>query len=258
MNEPHFDKYQFDPDHRQHAPGQVTGVKDRYRLPAEIFGEGEDQPDQFHITTLGRHRREHNCPDWALSDAGIARVCLRLKDDIDSRKRGNPVTYARRTSVAYLYFRLGLSLEHVARYLDLTYGCVNMLVHNMRQQAIEMVTDESVPRCMGGVLDKATTFVKVRQVRPSREPASQQDVSGAGTARDPDTKWRRLEAKEKRLHEMWNNMVQDSLVALGAGIRPRRKSKWNVLDEPCKTLGKVEHGKQVVKAARVINGGPQK
>jgi len=237
----HFDVCQFD------KPSALADFSGLGRL-VENGGIGEG----FQIVT--ERRSEHDVPNWALTWSGLARVALCCGDvKVVAKKNGVEINHARRASVLYLYFRIGMSRAHIAEYLGVTASSIHDLIRNVRRRfgRSPAQTDYGETAQLRHAVKR---FMQDREAPAGTQPAR---VSGVGTGlalplESPQEI--KLKRAERELEpEVWNEVRMKALAALGANLRARRRSQWKTSDTPHKfTLPmRANFGRKIHRAARV-------
>jgi hypothetical protein len=192
-----FDSWQFEKYEKRNDLGELRGVID-----------GDELGDGYQIAK--ERRIKHGVPDWVMTWHGFARVCILCGGvEVKTRRAGKPVNPARRASILYLYFVIGLSDSHIAESLNVSKTYIKYLVQDVRKRYSGL--DPEISPDMEAQIKASIRTVMSGRPEPVVMPKTEDEQEKQAE--------REIEAEE------WENIRQEMLVRLGASRRERRRSE---------------------------------
>jgi hypothetical protein len=204
--------------------------------------DGDELGDGYQIAK--ERRIKHGVPDWVMTWHGFARVCLLCGGvEVKTRRAGKPVNPARRASILYLYFVIGLSDSHIAESLNVSKTYIKYLVQDVRKRYSGL--DPEISPDMEAQIKASVRTVMSGRPKPVVLPKTEDEQE--------------KEAEREVEVDEWENIRLKIFVGLGAStntesiLRPRRRSQWKTSDTPHRVtlqmLGNL--GRKVHRAVRV-------
>jgi hypothetical protein len=237
-----LDLCQFD------SPGALDDTRGLERLV-----EGGRVADGFQIHE--ERRIEHESPEWAMTDAGLERAVFAFGGILEPKRRGGkPPNPARRCSVLYQYFRVGMPASQISQHLAVSVTSVKKLIHDCRvgMANVSIQTDKGERKSFH---KEVSDYLCRREQDRTRTHSAV--VKGAEPA-DEDSRLKAIESK-CRIDES-ERLWQLELARLGAQLRRRMRSIWRTSDQPYLQIRRMRlnPARKVRRASRLISQGPSK